>query len=228
MNLFILSWKNLIAKPLSAGMSLLLLALGVSIISLLLLLNERLESNFLRNLQGIDMVVGAKGSPLQLILASVYHIDNPTGNIPLSEAESLMKHPLVKKAIPLAYGDNYQGYRILGTDTSYLSHYEVQLSEGRVWDEPFEVVIGGKVAERMGLEVGSEFFSAHGLTDANDVHDSHPFTVVGILESNGTVADPDSWNQRVMQAAFHYFVAHVLGGEKPGDEYFEQLNADNV
>lgn len=189
MNLFRISWSNLIARPLSVMMSLLLLALGVSIISLLLLLNDRLEQNFNQNLKGIDMVVGAKGSPLQLILASVYHIDNPTGNIPLSEANELKKHPLIGKAIPMAYGDNYEGYRILGTDSQYVAHYEGRLLEGRLWEEEFEVVLGATAANRLGLSVGQSFFGAHGLTDAMNVHDEHPYKVVGLLEANGSVID---------------------------------------
>ncbi|MEM7368286.1 MAG: ABC transporter permease [Bacteroidota bacterium] len=189
MNLFRISWSNLIARPLSVMMSLLLLALGVSIISLLLLVNERLEQNFNQNIKGIDMVVGAKGSPLQLILASVYHIDNPTGNIPLHEAEQLAQHPLVEKAIPMAYGDNYQGYRILGTDSQYVAHYEGNLIEGRLWNAKFEVVLGAAVAKRLGLDMGQTFLGAHGLTDAKNVHDEHPYTVVGILQANGSVID---------------------------------------
>ncbi|MEM7509690.1 MAG: ABC transporter permease, partial [Bacteroidota bacterium] len=139
MNLFSLSWKNLVAKPLSTALSLILLMLGVSIISLLLLLDKQLQNTFDKNVRGIDMVVGAKGSPLQIILASVYHIDSPTGNIPLKEAEMLIKNPLVEKAIPMAYGDSYESYRILGTDSSYVNHYGGEIAEGRLWKEDFEV-----------------------------------------------------------------------------------------
>jgi putative ABC transport system permease protein len=190
MNLFKLSWANLVAKPLSTFLSLLLLTMGVGIISLLLLLNTQLDEQFKRNIEGIDMVVGAKGSPLQLILSAVYHIDNPTGNISKAEADRLAKHPLIKKSIPMAYGDNYRGYRVLGTDTSYVGHYEGELAEGRLWEKDMEVTAGALAAKRLGLKIGDNFYSTHGLDESSDdVHKAHGFTVVGILQPSGTVLD---------------------------------------
>lgn len=190
MNLFKLSWSNLKAEKLSTFLSLMLLTLGVGIISMLLLLNAQLDENFKRNIKNIDMVVGAKGSPLQLILSAVYHIDNPTGNISMKEAETLAKHPLIKKTIPLAYGDNYKGYRILGTDTSYVSHYQAAVAEGRLWEKTLEATVGAVAAERLGLKMGDTFFGAHGLSaDSEDIHDDKAYTVVGILARSNTVLD---------------------------------------
>ena len=189
MNLGIIAWKNLWARPWSTLISLILLVLGVSIISLLLQLNTQLDDQFKKNIRGIDMVVGAKGSPLQLVLSSVYHIDNPTGNIPLKEAIALQRHPLVEKWIPMAYGDNFKGYRILGTEWSYVDHYHGSLYEGRQWKEPFEVVLGSKVAEQAGLRLGDTFFGAHGDVEDADIHDEHAYTVVGILVPSQTVID---------------------------------------
>jgi len=121
--------------------------MGVGIISLLLLMNKQVDEQFKKNIKGIDMVVGAKGSPLQLILSAVYHIDNPTGNIKKAEADRLAKHPLVKKSIPMAYGDNLKGYRILGTDTSYVSHYKGVVAQGRLWSQTMEATVGAVAAE---------------------------------------------------------------------------------
>lgn len=189
MNLGSIAWKNLWARPWSTLISLMLLILGVSIISLLIQLNTQLDDQFRKNIRGIDMVVGAKGSPLQLVLSSVYHIDNPTGNIPLSEARNLQHHPLVEKWIPMAYGDNFKGYRILGTEWSYVQHYEGSLREGRQWEEPFEVVLGAKVAEQAGVRLGDTFFGAHGNVEDADIHDEHAYVVVGILAPSQTVID---------------------------------------
>ncbi|MEZ4775488.1 MAG: FtsX-like permease family protein [Bacteroidia bacterium] len=189
MNILSVSWHNLRARPLASFLSLLLLTFGVSIISLLLLLNAQLEGNFNKNVRGIDMVLGAKGSPLQLILASVYHIDNPTGNIPLEEVEKAMDNPMVEKWIPLAYGDNYKGYRILGTDHQYVDHYEASLAEGSLWEKDFEVTPGALVAERLGLKVGDEFLGAHGVVGELNIHDGHAYKVSGILNPSGTVID---------------------------------------
>ena len=220
MNIFRLSWSNLIAKPLTAVMSLLLLALGVSIISLLLLLNDQLTQNFDRNIKGINMVVGAKGSPLQVILSSVYHIGNPTGNIPLNEANQLIKNPMVSKAIPLAYGDYYRGYRILGTEHQYLDHYEGELAEGRRWEAEFEVVIGSAVAERLNLSLGQSFFGAHGTAAADDtsnVHRESAYVVVGVLKPSGSVID-----QLIMTGVESVWGIHADHGEEEEDHDHEE------
>jgi len=191
MNILKLSWKNITAKPLAALLSLILLALGVGLISFLLLLNQQTTEKFERNQGGVDLVLGAKGSPLQLILSSIYHIDNPNGNIPLKSVKPFMnpKHPLIKKAIPLALGDSYQTYRIVGTNHDYLDVYEGEIANGRLWDGDFEVVIGAKVAEMTGLRFGDTFHSAHGLGEAISHHDEHDFRVAGILQKSNTVLD---------------------------------------
>ena len=131
MNIKSLSWRNLLSSPLNTTLSILLMTLGIGMISLILLINTEVNQQVERNLKGIDMVVGAKGSPLQLILSSVYHIDNPTGNIPLKEAKKIEKNPLVASSIPISLGDSYNGFRIVGTNLEYLDLYDVKLKSGR-------------------------------------------------------------------------------------------------
>lgn len=189
MNILKLSTRSLRARPAATSVSLILLSLGVAIISLLFLLNEQLEEKFQKNISGIDMVVGAKGSPLQLILSAVFQIDYPTGNIKLSEARGLQRNRYIERAIPLAYGDSYQGYRLVGTDSSYLNLYEAELSAGRTWAAPYEVVLGSQVAEATGLKVGDSFYSAHGVVAGAAEHDAHPYTITGILKSSNAVPD---------------------------------------
>ena len=189
MNILKLSTRSLKARPAATAVSLILLALGVAIISLLFLLNGQLEEKFQKNISGIDMVVGAKGSPLQLILSAVFQIDYPTGNIKLKEARGLQRNRYIERAIPLAYGDSYQGYRLVGSDSSYLNLYETIVAEGRRWAAPYEVVLGQQVAEATGLKVGDSFFSAHGVVAGAAEHDAHPYTVVGILERSNAVPD---------------------------------------
>ncbi|MEN0051975.1 MAG: ABC transporter permease, partial [Bacteroidota bacterium] len=193
MNLLQLSWKNLTFKPLSMLLSVVLFALGVGLISLLFLLNNQLEKNFEKNLAGVDLVVGAKGSPLQLILSSMYHIDAPTGNITLKEARPFLnpKHPLIKQAIPLSMGDNYRGYRIVGTVPEILEFYEAEIAEGEIWSQNYEVTIGASLANELGMKLGDEFKSSHGLIDDEDLaHDDSPsFIVIGILKPTGSVID---------------------------------------
>ncbi|WP_288373727.1 ABC transporter permease [uncultured Algoriphagus sp.] len=189
MNLFKLSWKYLTFRPLSTGLNVLLLALGLAIITVLLLIQDQFEKKMTQDAAGIDLVVGAKGSPLQLILSSVYHVDFPTGNIPMNEAVRLSRSRLVKQTIPMALGDNYQGYRIVGTNHDYLSLYEVGFSSGKAWEEPFEVVLGAMVAEKSGLKLGDTFTGSHGISLGSHDHDHHDLRVVGILEPKGNVVD---------------------------------------
>lgn len=193
MNLIALAWKNIFNKPLSAILNLLLLGLGVGMVSLILVLRTQTDDLLLRNSKGIDFVIGAKGSPVQLILANIFHLDNPTGNISLHEVDSIQQLPvyrrMIKKTIPLSYGDFYQKYRILGTDTSYLNLYKGQLANGRLYEAPFEVVVGATVAQIKGLQIGDEFFGNHGGEEGGKVHDNKAYKVVGILLPNGTVLD---------------------------------------
>ena len=183
------AWRNLRAKPLQTALSLALLGFGVGMVSLMLLTEKQVNDAFERNIKDIDLVLGAKGSPLQLILANVYHIDAPTGNINQRAAEKVLKHPYIDSGIPLAYGDNHKGYRIVGTEHSYVAHYGATLAEGQLWAAPYEVTAGARVAENLGLHVGDTFFSAHGLKDQTDIHTNKTFTVVGILEPSGSVVD---------------------------------------
>lgn len=183
------AWRNLRAKPLQTALSLALLAFGVGMVSLMLLTEKQVNDAFERNIKDIDLVLGAKGSPLQLILANVYHIDAPTGNILLSEAQKVVRHPYIESGIPLAYGDNHEGYRIVGTEHSYAEHYGVEVAQGKLWEAPFEATLGSKVAQALELTLGDTFYSAHGLTDQTDIHKDKVFTVVGILKPSQSVVD---------------------------------------
>ena len=189
MNLFRISWSNLKDKPLSSFLSGLLMTFGITIISLLLLLNKQLDDQFRKNIKGIDMVLGAKGSPLQLILSSIYQIDSPTGNIPLDEAEKLTRNPMIKTAIPLAMGDNYRSFRIIGTNKKYLDHFGATVGQGRLFQQDLETVIGPRVAEVAGLKLGDTFAGSHGLDKDGEAHADSKYKVVGILNPSNTVAD---------------------------------------
>jgi putative ABC transport system permease protein len=189
MNMFKLSWKYLIARPLNTGLNILLLALGLAIITVLILIQDQFENKMNKDAEGIDLVVGAKGSPLQLILSSVYHIDFPTGNIALEDAKALSKNRLVKNIIPLGLGDNYQGYRIVGSNHDYLALYKAEFENGNPWTKPFHIVLGAEVAKKTNLKVGDEFFGSHGIGSSSHSHDEHAYRVVGVLKKNNNVLD---------------------------------------
>jgi putative ABC transport system permease protein len=122
-----ISWKSLWSKPLSSALNIMLVAFGIGILTILLLASTQISDKLENNSKDIDLVVGAKGSPLQLILSSIYYIDFPTGNIPLKEAMELAHSPFVKRAVPLALGDNYNGVRIVGTDSNFVHIYTSRL-----------------------------------------------------------------------------------------------------
>ena len=177
------------SKPLNASLNILLIAFGTAILTVLLLASTQIEDKLEKNSKDIDLVVGAKGSPLQLILSSIYYIDFPTGNIPMKEAKKLMKSPFVKRAVPLALGDNYNGVRIVGTDSNYISLYGLTTQSGKFWEADLEATIGANVAKEQNLKVGDTFFGGHGLTEMKDKHKDHAYKVVGILAPQQNVTD---------------------------------------
>lgn len=184
-----ISWKNLQSNRLSFLLNCLLSTFGIGILTVVLLASAQVKDKLKNNTKDIDLVVGAKGSPLQLIMSSIFYIDFPTGNIPLEEAQILARNPMVKKAVPLAQGDNYSGFRITGTDTGFISLYGLKLAAGNFWKKDFEVTIGANVAAIKKLKVGDDFFGAHGLTAGQDDHVDHPYHVVGILTPQYNVTD---------------------------------------
>ena len=189
MNIFKLSIKNIFNKPLSSFISLALLILGIGIISLLLQLNTLIKDQMDNNLRGIDMVVGAKGSPLQLILSSVYHIDSPTGNISLKDAENISKNRMVGSSIKILYGDNHKGFRIVGAEKKFIELYKGVIKEGTEWNNPYEVLVGSKVYEKLNINLGDNLVSSHGLRETGQSHDEGTFKVVGLLKPSNSVID---------------------------------------
>ena len=129
-----ISLAYLRSRPLASALNLLLLALGVATITVLLLATEQLESRMGRDARGIDLVAGAKGSPMQLVLSAVFHLDAPTGNIPLADANALAKNRMVKKAIPLALGDSYKSFRIVQIRSRLVRDQHARPVHGRARD----------------------------------------------------------------------------------------------
>ncbi len=189
MNIVLLVWSYLKSKPLNTVLNIVLLALGITVITVLLLFNKQLEEKISSNAKGIDLVVGAKGSPLQLILCNIFHIDFPTGNINLKEAERIAKNRLIKKVIPLALGDSYQAYRIIGTNREYAELYQAELSQGEWWSKEMEVTLGANAAEALKFSIGDKFESTHGLTQGGHAHEDQQFIVKGILKRSNTILD---------------------------------------
>jgi putative ABC transport system permease protein len=188
-NLATLAWRYLWARPLTAGLNLALLGLGVAVMTFLLLVASQIERALTRDLAGIDLVVGAKGSPMQLMLAGVFHLDAPTGNIPAATLGQLRSHALVAAAMPMALGDSIRGFRIVGTEGSYLDWYGARIADGRRWGAPMEVVLGHTAAQDLALSIGATVVGSHGLGAEGQAHATTPYAVVGRLQRCGCVLD---------------------------------------
>lgn len=184
-----LAWKNIWFKPLNTVLSVVLLTASVAIISLLILLQEQFEKQFSSNIDGVDVVLGAQGSPLQLILSSVYQVDAPTGNISYDDAKVWMKHPFVKSAIPLAFGDNYRGFKIVGTTPEYLEKFGAKVHSGKIFEKNLDVVVGSEIAKKLNIKVGDKFFGSHGDAAEGEVHEDFEYVVKGIASETGKVVD---------------------------------------
>jgi len=189
-NTFVLGARTVRRRPLPAVLTVLLLALGIATVVVVLLFQRALEDRLGRDARGIDLVVGAKGSGLQLVLSSVFHADVPTGNVRLPELGDIARHPMVAGVIPLSLGDSYRGFRVVGTTHAYVGHYGGRTTQGRLWERPMEAVVGSRAAEGTGLRTGDTFVGAHGLGGGSEfLHGEHPFEVVGVLRETGTVLD---------------------------------------
>jgi len=182
LNLVLLSLKSRLS---SSILAVLLTTFGISISIILVQFENHIKTRLNNDGKKIDIVVGAKGSPLQIVLSSIYHIDLPTGNIPYSSLKTISEDPLVDKVIPLALGDNWKNNRIVGTTYEYLEHYGAKLDKGRSWQKVFEVVAGSSVK----INLNQEISGSHGLVDSNNRHDHGKYRVVGILKPTGTVLD---------------------------------------
>lgn len=189
MKTILLSWRYLWSRPLAASLNLLLLTLGLTAITFVILASHQISRAFERDLAGIDLVVGAKGSPMQLILSGVLHVDVPPGNVPLQAVQALAKNPLVATLIPISLGDNFQGFRIVGSSHDYPALYAAILAQGRLWDAPMQVVLGATTAAKLGAGLGQTFKGSHGLGSGGHVHGDSAYTVVGILAPSGSVLD---------------------------------------
>ena len=185
MNDLSLAYYSIKSRGINSILSILLTAFGIALAMLITQFSNHFQNRLIADGKNIDIVVGAKGSPLQLILSSVYHVDIPTGNIPYNAVEPIIKHPQVKDFIPLALGDNWKGFRIVGTSYKYLNNYKAELAEGRLWNNDFEVVAGSLV----NASIDEEFSGAHGLIEGGNIHDDTKYKVVGILGKTGTVLD---------------------------------------
>lgn len=178
----------------------LLLLFSLSMSTALLLAAERLRSelrtSFTNTVSGTDLLIGARSSPLQLLLYTVFHKGQATQNISWRTVQALQEHPKVAWAIPLSLGDSHKGFRVIGTDTRFFQHFKfggkhsIGFSQGGPFSMPFDVVVGANVAESLKYRLEDRITIAHGLEDvAFSKHDKHPFRISGIMTRTSTPID---------------------------------------
>ena len=177
------------------------LAIGAIALSVTLLLGvERVRSDarlsFANTVSGVDLIVGARTGAIPLLLYSVFHIGSHTNDVSWESYEWLASHPAVEWAVPISLGDSHKGFPLLGTSQDYFQHYRysagrrLELQQGELFSDVFDVVVGAEVAEQLGYEVGDEVVIAHGAGEVSLVeHEDKPFHVSGILRRTGTPVD---------------------------------------
>ena len=191
--LYKLSWKLLWHNPLQALFLIFITSFSIALSVFLLSTGQGLHQGLVKATEPFTLIVGSQGSANQLVLHTVFLQDKPIGNISYEEVEHLRADTeRVKSAIPLAYGDNYQGFPIVGTEPGIFDIKPnpkapnwLRLQSGERFDAPYEAVIGHQAAEMAGLNIGDTFYSIHGHVAAGKAHDEHAYTVVGILEPVG-------------------------------------------
>jgi putative ABC transport system permease protein len=218
MNTLTIAWKSIKERRLASALTALSVALGVTLLVSVLVINGIIDKMFNQTASGYDLVVGAQGSKLQLILSTVFRIGAPIENLPYRYYEEIKKDPRIEEAIPFAIGDVTQkgGFPIVGTIPRYFAleyipgrHFRIN-KDGKFLPGTWDAVIGSAVARQNNWKMGDEFQLIHGAAESGHVHDEK-FKIVGILAPTGTP------NDRTVFVNLRGFY-QVSGHEKPLDE----------
>jgi putative ABC transport system permease protein len=188
--------KSLANRLLATVLTLASIALSVALLLGIENVRAGMRQSFSNTISRTDLIVGARGGSLQLLLYSVFGIGSPTNNISWATYERLSAHPAVAWTIPISLGDSHRGFRVVGTDSSFYRHFrygsarEIRFAGGRAPAGVHEVALGQQVAQTLGYELGASVVITHGLHGTGIMdHDEHPYTVVGILERTFTPVD---------------------------------------
>ncbi len=221
MNMFSIAWKSVRQRKLASSLTALSIALGVMLMVIVLVISGAIETAFSQRSIGYDLIVGPKGSDLQLVLSSVYRIQPPIENLPYMYLSQLKKDRRVTTAIPLAFGDVTEigAFPIVGTTSEYFENeYAYQQSfriRGQRMNGLFDSIIGSEVARANGWDLGSQFTIKHGGAESDHIHDEK-FTVVAVIAPTGTA------NDRSVFLNLEGFYA-IDGHEKPVNEIEKRL-----
>ncbi len=199
MSLWKIAWRSIQQRALASALTAFSMALGVALVVAVIVIHGVIDQSFRRGAQGYDLIVGAKGSPLELVLAAVYHLGRVPANMSYDAYDELVNGQFaadIEVAIPICLGDNFKGFRVIGTTPDmfarleYLGGRKYEFAEGRNFDDvaPREAVIGATAARKTGLKVGDTFRPVHGSA-ATRGEEHEPFEIVGVLAPTGTPND---------------------------------------
>ena len=191
-----IAWRSLVSRRKTVFLTFLSLVVSISVLISVEHIRLQAKESFNRTISGVDLIVGAPSGELNLLLYSVFRMGNPTNNIKYDSFNMLKANPSVAWAIPISLGDSHRGFRVMGTNSDYFTHFKygndkpLSLATGKVFDGPFDTVIGADVANSLGYQQGDQIVIAHGIGSTSFVnHKQAPFTVTGILAPTGTPVD---------------------------------------
>lgn len=191
-----LAWRSLWSRKITAILTIISIAMAVLLFVAVENLRQGARTSFEQTISDTDVIVGARSSPINLVLFSVFQIGDPTNNVTWETYQEIKSRSDVAWTIPISLGDTHRGYRVIGTTEEYFSHYKfadsraLEFGQGRAFTDLFDVVIGAGVARELGYELGDKITLSHGLGATSFVnHDDLPFQIVGIIEPTGTPVD---------------------------------------
>jgi putative ABC transport system permease protein len=195
-HLLFLAWKSAWNRRLTLGLTMAAIALSVTMLLGVERIRHDARESFAQSVSGTDLVVGARTSPVQLMLYAIFRMGEATNNIRWQSVQDISAHPAVAWTIPLSLGDSHRGFPVLGTTHAYFEHFRygssrpLALADGKRFDSLFETVLGAEVAQRLGYRVGDRIALNHGMGDVGlTEHADKPFIVTGILAHTGTPVD---------------------------------------
>ena len=188
--------RSLQSRLLTTSLTVASIALSVTLLVGIEHVRAGVRESFAGTIKGTDLIVGARGGSLQVLLSSVFGIGSPSGGVKMSTFERWQKHRAVKWAVPYTLGDSHRGFRVVGTTAEFYERYRyradgrVTFASGHPGATDRDVVVGSEVAEKLRYAIGSPVLVTHGMRDiGTSTHASHPFTVVGVLKRTFTPID---------------------------------------
>lgn len=195
-SLLTLAWASAWHRRFALSLVVLSLALSTFLLLTVERVRHDVRDNFSNAVSGTDLIVGARSGAVQLLLYSVFRIGQPTQTIEYRSLQALQRDPSVRWVVPISLGDSHRGFPVVATTSAYFEHFrygprrQLELLEGRRFDQVFEAVLGAEVAQQLGYRLGQRLVLSHGSGALDhDRHDEMPFTVVGILARTGTPVD---------------------------------------